>query len=215
MPIDFKGNANLLSAVGKANQVDARGLKAQGKRLRFVRSQARMLRALDEVAKELPQPGEQLRLVTLEDFNAFTFVPLLIRERGRIDHLFAAMYSISQDVTLTLAAMLEEGAIGRIDLLISETINFRFPARIRELVEQANMRRDRFRVGVARNHAKISMMQCGGDHFIVEGSGNWCHNARIEQYVFENSRPMWEFHAAWIGALLDASPADLGGPATD
>lgn len=203
--IDFRGNRNLLSVVGKSNQVDAGAIQAQVKQRRFIRAQGKMIQAIEEAAMPLPAEGEQLHLVTLEDFNAFTFVPLLIKQRGRIDHLVSAMYSISQDVTLTLCEMLDADAIGRIDLLISETINFRFPARIQELVEQANMRAGRFRVGVGRNHAKVSLMQCGADHYIVEGSGNWCHNARVEQYVFENSAEIWAFHRQWIESILEAS----------
>jgi hypothetical protein len=203
--IDFSGNANLFATTGKSNQVDTSDLKARGKRLRFVQAQGKLIKSLREVAGELPAPGEQLRLVTLENFNAFTFVPFLIGERGRIDHLTAAMYSISQEVTLTLCEMLKTGAVGRIDLLISETINFRFPARIKELVEQANLRRDTFRVGVGRNHAKVALMACGEDRYVVEGSGNWCHNARIEQYVFDNSAEVYAFHDAWIRMILEES----------
>jgi len=36
-----------------------------------------------------------------------------------------------------------------------------------------------------------------------EESGNMSDNARIEQYVYENNKQVFEFHKQWIGELCN------------
>lgn len=40
------------------------------------------------------------------------------------------------------------------------------------------------------------------DYFVFEGSGNMSDNARIEQYIYENSKEMYEFHRKWMLQLV-------------
>jgi hypothetical protein len=54
-------------------------------------------------------------------------------------------------------------------------------------------KRTSIRVYYAWNHAKISLIRIGDQHFVVEGSGNWSENAQHEQYVFVNSKKIFDF----------------------
>ena len=37
---------------------------------------------------------------------------------------------------------------------------------------------------------------------MFEGSGNCTDNARIEQFLYENNRQTYDFHAAWTDRLI-------------
>jgi len=49
------------------------------------------------------------------------------------------------------------------------------------------------KVYYAWNHSKIALIRTHDQYFDVEGSGNWGENAQHEQYVFVNSRNVFEF----------------------
>ena len=42
-------------------------------------------------------------------------------------------------------------------------------------------------------------------YFVVEGSGNLSNNARIEQYLFEQSKEMFDFHKSWVDEIVELS----------
>lgn len=41
------------------------------------------------------------------------------------------------------------------------------------------------------------------EFFVFEGSGNMSDNARIEQYIYENSKQSFEFHKKWMTELCN------------
>lgn len=43
------------------------------------------------------------------------------------------------------------------------------------------------------SHAKVAMLETKDDFFVIEGSGNWSENACYEQYVFANSKGLFNF----------------------
>ena len=40
-----------------------------------------------------------------------------------------------------------------------------------------------------------------GNHYVVEGSGNMSQNGQYEQYIFENNKPVYDFHKNWMEKL--------------
>lgn len=54
------------------------------------------------------------------------------------------------------------------------------------------------------NHTKIAIAKTSkGERYVFEGSGNMSDNARIEQYVFEQSRLMYDFHKNWMDEVIE------------
>ena len=45
----------------------------------------------------------------------------------------------------------------------------------------------------AWTHAKICLLKTDDFDFVIEGSGNWSENAHFEQYVFANSKGLYDF----------------------
>ena len=52
-------------------------------------------------------------------------------------------------------------------------------------------------------HAKVIAASIGDNRYVIEGSGNLSTNARIEQYVVENSEQMYDHHVNWMTTLGD------------
>jgi hypothetical protein len=42
-------------------------------------------------------------------------------------------------------------------------------------------------------HAKVCLIKTSDFHFVIEGSGNWSENALYEQYVFAESKGLYDF----------------------
>ncbi len=139
----------------------------------------------------VPTEEEFFFLQTGNSFNAFTFIPLVCR-RESIKHLYASTYSISTKVINALIELHDMGKIERITLLISDSMIKRNPVIIDNLISMSKSRAN-IEVLFAWVHAKVCLMELENDHYIVEGSGNWSDNASVEQYMFANSKSLFDF----------------------
>jgi len=146
----------------------------------------------------LPLPGEIFFIWTLNSFNAFTFIPYMIKSQGVITELTISTYSMSSRILNALTHYMEKGKIERVNLLISDSIKFRIPKVNDQLISVANARKGQFTVSYAWNHSKVCMMHTGEGHYLVEGSGNFSENAQYEQYVFMNSQSVYTFRKEMI-----------------
>lgn len=152
---------------------------------------------LKDLAGRLPFPGEIFFLWSLKSFNAFSFIKYVITERGRIDELVLSSYNITKMIFETLMRLVDNQLIAHLHLTLSDVAKTRFP-QIYDLVNGETAKRDRVDVLYMWNHSKVSLMRSGDDHFIVEGSGNFSENSRHEQYIFMNSKEIYEFRGEWI-----------------
>jgi hypothetical protein len=82
--------------------------------------------------------------------------------------------------------------IERITLLVSDSMIKRNPLVIDNLMGMAKSRPN-VMVLYAWVHAKVCLLQTHENHFVIEGSGNWSENAYYEQYVFANSKALYDF----------------------
>lgn len=49
------------------------------------------------------------------------------------------------------------------------------------------------------SHAKIMCCKTQqGNYYTIEGPGNLAYNSRVEQYVIDNCRDVYEFSTGWI-----------------
>ena len=74
----------------------------------------------------LPQDGECIFLQTMQAFNAFTFVEYIARLQF-IEEVYASTYSVNMRVLEALQEMQKLGRIGKINLLISDSMQKRNP----------------------------------------------------------------------------------------
>ena len=167
------------------------------------------LNKLDQDLKRLPTKEEFFFLQTDSSFNAFTFIPFVCQTE-RIKHLYASTYSISSRVVNALMELHDAGLIDQITLLISDSMIKRNPATIDNLCSVAASRGN-VNVLFAWTHAKVCILETNSDHYIIEGSGNWGENAQYEQYLFGNSKAVFEFRKELFTNILIRHQAKNGG----
>lgn len=146
---------------------------------------------IQKTLTRLPTEEEFFFLQTDKQFNAFTFIPF-IAQTETIEHLLASTYSISVRVVESLLELHDGGLIDRITLLISDSLIKRNPVTI-DKIESIALARPNVEVLYSWNHSKITLAQTKFGRYVIEGSGNWSQNAAIEQYLFANSKGLFEF----------------------
>jgi len=149
------------------------------------------VQTLKELNGRLPLPGEFFAIWTMKSFNAFTFIPYLIHATGNIKQLILSTYSINRRIIDSLAKKIDQGKIKKVELFISDSIKFRMP----KVFDHLTMMKENRNITIHYlwNHSKITLAECEGSNFIVEGSGNWSENARFEQYLFFNHDKLFQF----------------------
>jgi hypothetical protein len=155
------------------------------------------LESLKHLNGRLPHPGEFFAIWTLKSFNAFTFIPYLIKECGKIDYLVLSTYSINRRIVDSLIKRIDQGKIGHVKLFISDSIKHRMPKVVDHLTSLVN-ERDQITIHYAWNHSKITLVEAAGNHYLIEGSGNWSENAQYEQYLFFNDKRLYDFRLKCI-----------------
>jgi hypothetical protein len=146
---------------------------------------------LEEDLMRLPTPEEFIFLQTDNSFNAFTFIPMICKVFS-VKELYASTYSISRKAIEALVELHDSGCIEQVTLMISDSMIKRNPVTIDNLMSMANSRAN-FTVNYAWSHAKVCLLKTEDAHYVIEGSGNWAENAHYEQYLFANSKGLYEF----------------------
>lgn len=153
---------------------------------------------------EIPGIGEQLRLITQQQFNAFTLILFILQNFKSADSITLIVYSIDSKTIVSIFDMLDDGLIKHLTIILSSPMKKLQPKRYEQLKSGFEKRKSKnnLRIALTENHAKISLIQCDENFFVIEGSGNFSSNARIEQYLFENNKQSFEFHQSWINELV-------------
>ena len=149
------------------------------------------IKHLEKDLGRLPERDEFFFLQTDGQWNAFTFLPYLLQS-FQIQELHACTYSISKRTIEALVELHDAGKVDKITLMISDSMRKRNPVTI-DLLTALARERPNIEVRYAWVHAKMTLVKCLGGHYVIEGSGNWSDNAHYEQYVFGNSKGLYEF----------------------
>lgn len=170
----------------------AEEIKSRGKfRNKYLLTHFQKLENLERDLQRLPEQEEFFFLFSEKQFNAFTFIPFILKHQV-ISHLFASTYSISIRVVESLMELHDNGMVEKVTLLISDSLIKRNPVTV-DKIEAFAQSRANVEIKYSWNHSKITLARTCRDHFIIEGSGNWSENAAIEQYTFANSKDLFEF----------------------
>ena len=91
----------------------------------------------------LPERDECMFLWTVNSFNAFTFIPYVLKYGGIIDRLSVTTYSINKRIIDALVRYMDSGQIKNVDLLLSDSLKYRVPLIIDHLSHIASNRTDK------------------------------------------------------------------------
>ena len=147
--------------------------------------------SLEKDLMRIPTSEEFFFLQSDTAFNAFTFIPLVAKVFP-IKELHASTYSLSRKVIDALIEMHDKGQVERITLLVSDSMIKRNPLVIDNIMAMAKSRPN-VTVLYAWVHAKVCLLKTHEHYYVIEGSGNWSENAHYEQYVFANSKGLYDF----------------------
>lgn len=158
---------------------------------KYIASHFQKIQSLENDLSKVPTADEFFFLQSDKAFNAFTFIPFVAKTYP-VKELYASTYSISRKVIEALIELHDKGMIEQITLLISESMIKRNPTTIENLKAMCTTRPN-IKVLYAWSHAKVCLLKTHDFHFVIEGSGNWAENAHYEQYVFANSKGLYDF----------------------
>ena len=175
-------------------------LRKVSARRRFER--IRQKQQLAEVIPQPPAPGESIHVVSTAKYDFWTFVPQIIDWIGRTEILYCSTWTLSRPNAVELFALADAGKIGEIAFLTGLYFKRRETAVYAMLLNGIRARGGRYRA--FRNHAKVLLAgNPARDAWLtVEGSANLTGNPRLEQYIFTNDRPLYEFHKGWMEECL-------------
>ncbi len=171
----------------------------------FLDQHCARIESIKQLSGKLPGDGEIFFLWSLNSFNAFTFIPYIIKEQGIIHELVLSTYSISSRILNAVTHYLEKGKIEKIHILVSDSIKFRIPKVQDQLIVLVNQRPGQFSVGYGWNHSKVMCIRTKDGNFVVEGSGNFSENAQYEQYIFINNKTVYDFRRDSVLAIFAGS----------
>ena len=190
---------NEITSKPKVNTED----KSDILRENFLNLHEHKVESLKELNGAFPLDREIFFIWTVNSFNAFTFIPYVIRYHKQIDHSILSTYSINTRIVDSFIKYVDRKQILKVDMLISDSVKFRIPKVIDHLEAMINCRPE-IKINYGWNHSKVTLMQTGNNYFIAEGSGNWSENAKNEQYIFLNSKQVFDFRAKWITNEFDS-----------
>lgn len=158
-------------------------------------------KALSDICDE-PAEGEQWRIITEKQFNAFALILHLLQTRV-IEEMYLAVYRINEPTVTSIIELIEQGKIKKSVFVISSFFNqTKKPEQWAIMLKQFADKKENCYHVYTHNHSKVLAVRTSkNEYFVFEGSGNMSDNARIEQYVYENSKQSFEFHKKWMTEL--------------
>jgi hypothetical protein len=200
---DIEGLRNKKDSDDLADEAERKGnlvkQKTFSKLSRFQNMQFKKIKSLEEFFF-IPQKNEECRLITQGSFNMFTILMFFQRKYDIIDELYITTFNIKEIVIDSLFQLLKEKKVKKLRIMVSESIKFRMPKRVEQLIEMTRLFKEDFDVKLKLNwnHSKIMLAKLEDDYYVLEGSGNLSDNAQIEQYVVSNSEEIFNFHKRWM-----------------
>ena len=178
------------------------GLEEMEDRLmaRYVEKVGAVISSLDDIG--LPGPGQQYRLVTRRSFNAVELIQYIVRTEKILD-LSLAIYSINFQAAKVLIHLVDTGRIGHIRIMMSNLRNKAHREK-EEIIKNDFTAHPKVELFFCCSHAK--MMCCktdAGNYYAIEGSGNLAYNSRVEQYIIDNDRMVYEFSLSWMAEIKE------------
>lgn len=202
--------------------VRARKFPVASRKTSIQRQKEKLKRADGRIGKKLIRPknaaivldslpeaeGDRLHAIVCGDFVYMDLVTGIIDRQGEPLALTLTTLSLSMKNLEAMDRLLKRFPALPIRLVLSHY----FQSTSKELfvaLETMLSKKfpDRFRLTIARSHAKLALIDYGpaAGCFVIEGSANLRSSGSIEQLAIFRDRELYEMHAGWIEELHAAS----------
>lgn len=160
----------------------------------FIEKTYKVIEQIEELG--FPKEKEQIRFVTFRTFNAAIFLNHIAKSEV-IEELILVVYSINYEAAALIVDLIEKGRIKKAKILMSNLRN-KAHRKKEQLTRDIFVEHPNIELFFASSHSKIMAMKTeNGNHYVIEGSGNLSFNSRIEQYIFDNDKGLFEFTSKW------------------
>ena len=147
-----------------------------------------------------PKKGQQFRLITRRTFNSIQFIDL-IAENEIIEQMTIVIYSINFNAAKILVGLVNSGRIKKLDVMMSNLRNKAYREK-EEIVKNELTAHENITLFFCSSHAKIFTCRTdAGNYYTLEGSGNMAYNSRVEQYVIDNDKGLYDFTVSWVDSI--------------
>ncbi len=150
---------------------------------------------VDKVVKiGLPKEKEQIRIITTQAFNSIAIIKH-IADIEKVVEGVMVIFAINIEAAKVLIELKNEGKISNIKMVISSIRN----AGIKDKSKAVEMLKNHFDIKFITSHAKITILKTEkNNYYSIEGSGNFSFNARLEQYIIDNDKMLFDFSKQWM-----------------
>jgi hypothetical protein len=156
-----------------------------------------------EVLTHLPGPGESLHAVCTARLDLTDVINALVERLGTCDRMRVATLGYNERNLSAMLGWLDTGAVKQLSLVASIFFRSHKGDLWEETLREFGRRRQR--AACCHSHAKVvTLAFAGGERLAIEGSANLCGNGSgREQFALFNDAALHDWHAGWIGDLLD------------
>lgn len=162
---------------------------------------AAVINKIEEIG--LPKPNEQIRIITRRTFNAAAFLEHICKTHT-IDDLKLVVYSINHEAAESICRLLDSGKIKKTEILISNLRNKAHRTK-EQLTRDLFVNHPNVDLFFCSSHAKVMSAKVDGGeaYYTIEGSGNLSWNSRVEQYVIDNDKTLYDFTCSWMREIRE------------
>jgi len=144
----------------------------------------------------LPEKNCITKIKTQSQINLFSLFLMFINKYTKIDFLSIETYTFNEETVFSLKQLLKDGKIKKLQIIMTETANFRLP-KIYALLKELFANEPNCNLVFYWIHSKVNLINCNDEFFVLDGSGNFSMNAQIEHYNIFNSKNMFFNELNW------------------
>lgn len=170
-------------------------IKESKKKFRHV---SRRERAEDLIADlELPGPDETIHVISNAQYDYFNVIIAAARKHAPILEFYGSTWTMNKFNVDDLIKAMDDGTIQKVSILTGTYFKARESSVYAQLITALAKHKQRYTAFI--NHTKICLLKSqDGTHLVFEGSANFTHNPRLENYIICNNQELYEFHKEWM-----------------
>ncbi len=181
----------------KADMPEGRMITAKESKKKF-RHVSRKEKAEDLMETlELPGPNETIHVISNAQYDYFNVIMAAARRNAPILEFYGSTWTMSKFNVDDLITAMDQGTIRKVSILTGTYFKARESSVYAQLITALAKHNQRYTAFI--NHTKIALLKAeNGSHIVFEGSPNFTHNPRLENYIICNSQELYEFHRDWM-----------------
>ncbi len=159
---------------------------------------------LKQILPKLPEKGISYHIISNGKFDFFSFIPAITEMlNNNVDEYYGSTWTMNRSNVVTILDLFDQKIVKKINILTGLYFKRRESAVYSLLLNGLIERKQKYKS--LKNHSKISLLanKETDDYITIEGSANYTANPRIEQYVINNDKGLYDFHKNWMDKILD------------